>query len=134
CRIFDKDRKLVGKINESGGLYRVVTPRAKSEFAGAAKQKKTIDELHRAMGHVAHEAARKLVKNGLIEGVELDESSKASICESCEFAKMSRKLIQKFREAPCAENIGDELHSDVWGPTPVRTMHHKEYYFSFTDD
>jgi hypothetical protein len=64
----------------------------------------------------------------------LDESSQATVYESCEFAKMTRKPIQKFRDARRAENLGEEIHSDVWGPAPVHTIHHKEYYASFTND
>jgi hypothetical protein len=58
-----------------------------------------IDELHRRIGHVAHAAARNLVKKGLVHRIELDESSELTVCESCEFAKVTQKPIQKFREA-----------------------------------
>jgi len=30
--------------------------------------------------------------------------------------------------------VGDEIHSDIWGPAPVETINRKEYYVSFTDD
>jgi hypothetical protein len=43
----------------------------------------SIDELHRRLGHVLHERARLLVKKGLVEGVELDMNSEATVCE-CE--------------------------------------------------
>jgi hypothetical protein len=30
--------------------------------------------------------------------------------------------------------VGDEVHSDLWGPAPVESINHKRYYVSFTDD
>ena len=35
---------------------------------------------------------------------------------------------------PCASNLGEEIHSDVWGLVPVQTINGREYYSSFTDD
>ena len=30
--------------------------------------------------------------------------------------------------------MGDEIHSDLWGPAPVETINRKQYFISFTDD
>jgi transposase InsO family protein len=118
-----------------GGLYRVYATHPKSgEYAGKAKELLTIDELHRRLGHVSHDRAKLLVKKGLVEGIELDMSSEATICESCEWAKGERKAIAKVREGLRSAAIGDEVHSDLWGPAPVETINHKKYYVSFTDD
>ena len=38
------------------------------------------------------------------------------------------------KDTPRAAKFGDEIHSDVWGPSPVQTPGHKDYYVSFTDD
>ena len=136
CQIFDRKRRQVGKIEVKGGLYRVYEARDKNpkEFAGKAAEVMTIDELHRCMGHIAPSAAKLLVEKNLINGIQLDLSSEATVCESCEWAKSVRKLIQKVREGERAESIGDEVHADLWGPAPVATINHKEYYVSFTDD
>ena len=44
------------------------------------------------------------------------------------------KPIQKEWELPRALKLGEEVHSDVWGPAPVQTINSREYYGSFTDD
>jgi hypothetical protein len=99
CRIYDKERKIIGKIRVKGGLYRVYATRPiEGEYAGKVKEVLTIDELHRRLGHVSHERARLLVKKGLVEGVELDVNSEATVCESCEWAKGERKAIVKVRD------------------------------------
>ena len=93
-------------------------------------------ELHRRMGHIALETARKLVKNGLVTGVRLNANSHVEpvFCESCVYAKVTRKLVAKVRDGERAKNFGDDVHSDVWGPAPVETLLGRQYYVSFTDD
>jgi len=83
---------------------------------------------------MSHEAARQLVEKGLVRGVELEADSKPPFCVSCEWGKGYRKGIQKEREGEQATEVGNEIHSDIWGPAPVETINRKEYYVSFTDD
>ena len=75
-----------------------------------------------------------LVKKGLIEGVDLAPDVEPTVCEACESAKGMRKSIMKVREGGRCPAIGDEIHSDLWGPAPVESINRKEYYVSFTDD
>src|SRR5882762_4506083 len=56
------------------------------------------------------------------------------ICDSCEYAKLTRKAICKEREAPLAQNFGDEIHMDLWGKSPVASLGGRRYYVTFTDD
>ena len=87
------------------------------------------------MGHIAPEAAKTLVEKGLVEGFKLDTSSQMlKSCDACEYGKAHRKPIKKEHKALKAAKIGDEVHSDVWGPSLVQTMGGREYYSMFTDD
>jgi transposase InsO family protein len=36
--------------------------------------------------------------------------------------------------APLARFFGEEVHSDVWGPSPVTSIGGRKYYITFTDD
>jgi hypothetical protein len=98
------------------------------------KEAFTINELHHRLGHVSHERAKLLVKKGLIEGVELKDDEGVTICKSCESAKAERKSIVNLRERERYPAVGDEIHSDLWGPAPVESINHKRYYISFMDD
>jgi hypothetical protein len=133
-RIFDPKHKLVGEIKARNGLYRVDHPSEPNAMVASTKEVVSVEELHRRMGHIAPEAARRLVVDGAVEGIEIDESNNLKSCDSCEYAKTSRKAIRKVREAPRAAKFGDEVHSDLWGPSPVQSPGGKEYYVSFTDD
>ena len=55
-------------------------------------------------------------------------------CDACEYGKAHMKPIKKEHKALKAAKIGDEVHSDVWGPSLVQTMGGREYYSMFTDD
>jgi len=86
------------------------------------------------MGHISPVAARKLVKDRHITKLSLDMSSKASFCEVCANAKPTCKPVPKEHGGPCMMNLGEKVHSDVWGPATPQSLDVKEYFISFTDD
>ena len=135
CWIYNSKDKIIGRINAKNGLYRVDHEIAVNiAMAGEDREVLSIEELHRRMGHIAPEAAKQMVSSGAINGIEIDSTSVIQHCDSCEYAKMTRKPIKKERQTPRATKFGDEVHSDVWGPSPIQTPGHKNYYVSFTDD
>jgi len=135
CCIHNSTHVLLAEIPKDKGLYQTFTPHVESTgYVAKVADLLTIDELHRKLGHVGHDAARILVDKGLVKGVELDRESKPSPCASCEWGKGHRKAVQRVREDERATAVGEEIHSDLWGPAPVETINHKEYFVSFTDD
>jgi hypothetical protein len=118
-QILDPAGKVVGEIPKSGGLYTVNHgPYNKDGVALAARSVSvSIDSLHRKMGHISYEAVRNLVRQGMITGVELDDAEQPGPCESCEYAKTTRKPIRKTRMEPRAKSYGDEIYSDTDGCT-----------------
>jgi hypothetical protein len=106
-------RKLIASIAQVNGLYAIPTQMEE----GAHVAKLTINELHHALGHVAQGAVQYTVKQGLIEGVELDSASTLEFCETCTKAKATR---QPFLEemANCARTYGELVHTVIrhWHP------------------
>jgi transposase InsO family protein len=94
----------------------------------------SIMELHRRMGHIAPASARALVEKGLVTGIRLDPDSREADCEACLFARATRKPIPKVCIRPRAQSFGDEVHSDVWGPSSIATKRGCRYFVTFTDD
>ncbi|KIN94648.1 hypothetical protein M404DRAFT_96503, partial [Pisolithus tinctorius Marx 270] len=93
----------------------------------------TMEEIHIRLGHIAPEAIQRMLKDGTITGIKLDEAhSTMGTCGSCEYAKATRKPIRKERNPPCHEHLGDDtasisqffmtkhVHTDLWGPSPVQ--------------
>jgi hypothetical protein len=122
-------RKLIASIAQVNGLYAI--PTQMEESAHVAKL--TINELHRALGHVTQGTIQYTVKQGLIEGIELDSTSTPEFCEACTKTKATR---QPFLEetANCARTYGKLVHTDLWGPAQTESVAGHLYYISFTDD
>jgi hypothetical protein len=74
-----------------------------------------------------------LIRNHLIDGVDLIDDGSSLLCDSCEYAKFTRKPIKKERVS-LADTFGAEIHTDVWGPSPVSSLRDRKYYITFTDD
>ena len=100
----------------------------------SVKETLSINELHHRLGHISHDRAKLLVVKGLVKGVDLEMESEATVCKSCEWANGTRKKIVKVRDGERCTAVGDEIHSDVWGPAPVEMLGRKRYYISFTDN
>ena len=88
------------------------------------------------MGHISMGIVHCLVNQGFITGVclKLLSSGDPFFCESCVYAKVTWKSVPKAREGECATTFGGEVHSDLWGPAPVKTKGGRKYYITFTDD
>ena len=135
CQIYNRERQMIGEIKVKGGLYRVHASSFKDEAHAINTQNLlSIYELHRRLGHISYDRVKLLMSKKLVSGVELDASVETTVCESCEWAKGERKQMSKVREGERHTAVGDEVHSDLWGPAPVETISRKKYYISFTDD
>ena len=85
-------------------------------------------------GYIAPKIAKKMVSSGTIKEIEINLASEIQQCESCEYAKATWKPIKEYYQAPRAAKFGDEIYSDIWGPSLIQTPGHMSYYVSFTDD
>ena len=132
CRILDRTGKVVGEIEACNGLYRVSSNPDRASVAIA--QKSSIVALHKRLGHISPVMVKTMIASKACNGLDLDERSNMTLCASCEHAKTTRKPIQKTRTTPRAKAFGEEIHSDVWGPSPVQTIAKQDYYITFTDD
>ncbi|PPQ83632.1 hypothetical protein CVT26_000950 [Gymnopilus dilepis] len=134
CVITGPDGERVGEVPKNRkGVYKV---EHEAEEANRAEETLTLDQLHRRMGHISPSIAQKLVEKGFVTGVRLESTPSGDpvFCESCVYAKATRKSVPKQREGERASEFGGEVHSDVWGPAPVESRGGKRYYITFTDD
>jgi hypothetical protein len=77
------DRKLIASIPQVNGLYTIAA--LVQEYANITKL--TVCEPHCVLGHVTQGTVLCVVKEGLIEGVALDATSKPEFCDTCMKAK-----------------------------------------------
>src|SRR6202522_4191402 len=133
CVLVGEDGVEVGVVPKtSTRIYKVEHEEA---VANVAEERLTLDALHRRMGHISLDAARKLLKDKMITGIRLVYSpTKDFFCASCVYAKATRKPAPKMRESERADVFGGEVHSDLWGKAPVESRGGKKYYVTFIDD
>ena len=131
CKIVSKKGTVVGRIpSNNNRLYRV------EHVCAASSTNEVVDipTLHCRMGHIAADSICALVRSSAIQGISLLDNGQPIYCESCEYAKMTRKAIKKEREGAQANAFGEEIHTDLWGPSPTQTLGGRKYYVTFTDD
>ena len=119
----------------SNGLYHLATKSSTSPSAHAniASAKMTIQEAHLKFGHIAHDAIKYAVTKGLILGIELDLMSKPEFCDACAKAKASHQLFPKILNT-WAEQYGERVFWDLWGPVTVHSQSGNFYMAARTDD
>src|SRR6266404_5013936 len=69
-----------------------------------------------------------------VMGLRLIDDLSPFLCNSCDWAKTTRKHIRKHRVTPQATHFGAEVHSDVWGPSVIKSINNRSYYVSFTNN
>ena len=76
------------------------------------------------------------MKDKHVLGVQLDNTSGTDkfFCESCVYAKATQKAVSKKREGDRAKEFADEIHSDLWGKSPIESKGGKRYWIIFIDD
>ena len=132
CRIYNCKDKVIEQINTRNGLYFVDHEiMVNATMSGQAWEVLTIKEVHCCMGHIAPETIK---HNKGFEGINVELATMIQPCDSCEYAKTTWKPIKKVCKTPRAAKFGDKIHLDIWGPLPIQTPGHKEYYVSLTDD
>ena len=85
------------------------------------------------MGHISHRATYNLVRGGFVDSIAL-ESTEILQCDTCIFAKVTRKPVPKVHKGECAKEFGEQVHSDIWGPSPEPSTGGKRYFVTFTNN
>ena len=102
----------IGNVPASAnGLFKV------DHTLAAAESLKHVDilMLHCRLSHIALNTIHTLIHNKAVSGIHLIDGHSPLACDLCEYAKTTRKPIQKQCKGPQATVFGDEVYSDVWG-------------------
>lgn len=86
---------------------------------------------HKRLGHPSKEILAAMIK-ALDITVSKDSSSSMCMCQSCIRGKMSRQPFIVNHDK--ASNMFDKIHSDVWGPSPTKSIEGYRYYMNFVDE
>jgi hypothetical protein len=131
CRIFNRAGNPIRAIHANKHSLH----KAECIYAASIPDERVdIVTMHRCLTHIAPDSIRKMVKRGIIEGVQLIGNGATVTCEACKQAKATRKEIWKECKALLSGTLSEEIHSDVWGPSPIPSLGGRRYYVTFTDD
>ena len=92
----------------------------------------SIMDLHRCLGHISPSTAAQLVNKGSLPGITINDWN-VDFCEVCALSKIKRQPFPKHRAHP-AQDVGDVIHSDVWGPATVQAIGGESYAVTWIDE
>jgi len=124
----------MGKIPKHNSLYKVEGTIRLLVSAHTVNGTLTVTDAHWRLGHILLNTIVLLIHKGVITSLDVLKLSLPISCDSCIYRKMMRKPSPTERVGHCVDSFGSEVHTDVWGPSPIRSLGGKTYYVSFTDD
>ena len=95
-----------------------------------------LEQLHLVHGHLNHQSIISMVQKRLIHGIKLlqkELSITPPLCDACMKGKATHVSFPASKSGQ-AKSVLDLVHSDLWGPTPVRSIDRTCYVLTFTDD
>jgi len=134
CTICDGKNAIMGKFPKRDGLYKVDRNKHSSASAHTVSGPLTIMDAHQRLRHISPDAIKALTCEGTVTGLHILKSSLPLSCDSCTYGKMMHKPSPKERTGAHSNKFSSEVHTDMWGPSPTKSLGSKTYYNSFTDD
>ena len=132
-QIFSPQGEPISKVPcNSHHLYRV---KCSLESAYTTEDMSAM-ELHHHLRHISITATCKLINSRAICGINLNPnvSEVDADCKACIIACTTRLPMHKPCISTLAQNFGDEVHTNVWGPSKAPTKGGHHYFITFMDD
>ncbi|KAJ7805807.1 hypothetical protein B0H14DRAFT_2293335, partial [Mycena olivaceomarginata] len=88
------------------------------------------------LGHLNYTAVRALARRNMVDGVHIstaDLNAEPPVCDACKRGKLTRASFP-LSKTPKATRVLGRVHSDLWGPAPVRSKGGARYLFALTDE
>ena len=91
----------------------------------------SLETWHQRLGHLSEQNLKKLPN--MVDGMQIKAQEHLGFCEICSKGKMAKSKHKKNKEIR-TKQIGEIIHTDVWGPIEPSSIGGARYYVSFTDD
>jgi hypothetical protein len=118
CYIKNKKGKVIGKIPcSTNGLFKV----EHQVMAASMEEHVSILTLHCRLGHILPGAICSLICYNVIKGMKITDDDFTS-CDLCDYVKTTHKPIKVEHAVALATTFREEVHSDMWGPSPLNSL------------
>ena len=102
-------------------------------FAQGAGVVADVDIWHKRIGHVYEQRLQSMQSKQIVAGLpKFKVDGMHKVCAACQFGKQSKGSFPHERNV-CKKPL-EAIHTDVWGPMDIASMHGCRYYVSFIDD
>ena len=138
--IFDEEKCMMSKDKQTFTIGRVLNDKLfkvntveSANIASSAKPDMIV--WHCRFGHMNSNYLERLIKNELVDGLELNYSNGSfeQNCEACALGKMSRYSFPKKSQSRTSRPL-ELIHSDICGPMNVDSIGGSKCMQTFTDD
>jgi hypothetical protein len=125
-----------GSLQPTRGLYKLHCSPSPNPFFSppVTASAVSIDRLHRRLSHAHHQAVADLFQHQLVDGMDLDPSSKATPCDACFRGKQVAAAIPKLREGDKSKEALDLVFVDLCGAFNTRSWSGNNYILDIVDD
>jgi hypothetical protein len=122
-----------GSLNLSRNLYQLDSKPA-TPTVSVATTARDLPSWHLCLSHANHQSVANLYQNDLVDGMDLDISSDAPVCDTCIRGKQTRAHIPKVREGPKPTRRLEQIHVDLSGKVAVKSRSGNQYTLDIVDD
>ncbi|TFK17729.1 hypothetical protein FA15DRAFT_550701, partial [Coprinopsis marcescibilis] len=84
------------------------------------------------MGHRGYDDLRKMIKEGMVKGIQFTDLKTPRICRVCVMTRPVRKPFPGS-DSPKPVSYGEKICSDIWGPATVQSIGGNRYFAIFQD-
>lgn len=128
CKIVDKNSKIIATGSLINNMFTLDAVPIVKDFACASKfQDNDLELWHKRFGHANVQKVKLL-----LDLKNINKQINEFKCATCVKGKQSRKPFNA--DASRATNLLELIHSDVCGPTSVKSIGGGSYYVIFVDD
>ncbi|KAJ7932883.1 hypothetical protein B0H13DRAFT_1576405, partial [Mycena leptocephala] len=85
------------------------------------------------LGHAHHQAVADSFTHGHVDGMDLDPSIDAPVCDACILGKQARTNVPKVSNEPPTTRRLERVHVDLSGRIAMRSRSGNEYTFDIVD-
>ncbi|GJU75510.1 retrovirus-related pol polyprotein from transposon TNT 1-94 [Tanacetum coccineum] len=129
-KVINGSRVILSGIRRDNCVYSLDGRSMAGELNSSVKEKDSLAQVwHKRLGHISEAGLQVLEKQGLFGKKSL---GKLDFYENCVLGKSHRVSFGVGRHT--IQGVIDYIHSDLWGPSQVKSLGGKRYILSIVDD